>query len=110
MEEIELVGLPKDCVVYWSHLYVDTSQHICDEDITYIKLSNGITIDAGQYGDPSFFKVVVVPVNDNGWIEIESVICRTTQEVAFAIVKLANKYMDEWYVNIANSFGTKNDP
>jgi hypothetical protein len=99
MKTIELVGLPEDCFVYWSELYENTEDHICDEDITYIKLSNGIIIDAGQYGDLSFFKVEVVS-DVEGWDVFESVVCRTTQEVAIEIVRLANKYMDEWYSNV----------
>lgn len=103
---IELLGLPNDCKVMWHSLEIDSEDHIHDEDITYIILKNGVQIDAGQYGmpDQSCFEVNVVSQTKDpqGWKVVENSICRTTQEVANEIVRLANKYNDEWYANVAS--------
>lgn len=105
MKIIKLVGLPSTCSVVWSHLYENSDHHINDEDIVWINLNNGIMIDAGQYGkDPSFFKVEVVPENDE-WESLETSICKTTSEVASEITRLANKFSDKWYANILKSIG-----
>jgi hypothetical protein len=102
LELIELTGLPVDCRTHWSTIYADSENHIHDEDMIHVVLSNGVVIDAGQYGEEPFFKVVVVPANSKEWFEAERVICRTTQEVANEVVRLANKYTDPWYANVVN--------
>lgn len=107
--ELQLVGLPEGTNVMWNNLCINSDDHIHDQDITWIKLSTGVCIDAGQYGTPSFFKVVVVAGGDN-WDEVEEIICRTTQEVAAEVVRLAHKYTDPWYAAVARRHETKREP
>lgn len=108
---IELVGLPPTATIYSVNICENSEDHIHDQDMAWIQLANGIHIDAGQYGTPPFFRVVVVPP-DCEWEPVEESLCRTTQEVAAEFVRLANKYDDEWYATLAKRLGTprQDDP
>lgn len=99
--------LPSGSKIIWCRIYKDIKEHIYDEDMVYIKLKNDIVIDAGQYGpfENSFFCVSVISPNDEkAWKPIESSYCKTTQEVAEEIVRLSNKYSDNWYAELAKNF------
>lgn len=99
-ELIELVGLPEGCTVHWSRLHKSQENHVYNEDMVYITLKNGLTVDAGQYGRVPFFNVMVIS-GENWDAPVENCICQTTQEVADSIIRLANKYSEEWFSNIA---------
>lgn len=108
---IELIGLPP-CEIKWSNI-PENADGWTDQDMVWIILPNGISIDAGEHGYHNgyedheivrflFFRVDVVPKleDDEDWYSFESSFCRTTQELAQEVVRLANKYSDPWYANL----------
>ncbi len=99
-----LNGLPPNAVIKWNKLYKDTTLHVGDEDIVYIDLGNSIKIDAGQYSELGFFRVAVINAKLGNWSSIESSISLNTHDVAVDIVRLAKKYSDQRFVEIAGLF------
>lgn len=97
--KIKLVGLPHDCHAGRIEVKIE-EDGMYHEDIFQITLKNGIVVDAGQYGINKFFNVMVISKSD--WNHpVESCICKTIQDMADTTVKLANKYNEEWYGQIA---------
>lgn len=91
-DQIYLRNLPTSTKIHWATIYKDYTAHIHDGDMVWIELPNGNIIDAGQYGDPPFFEVRVIPQNGSFDEPIEAIKTETTKELAELIVKLAHKH------------------
>ena len=106
----ELTGLPAGANTNGTpQIFMDSSEHICDEDIAQITLANGIVIDAGQYGhEPSLFRTVVCAPCGH-WHVIESSLAKDTEDMVADIVRLAHKYDGGWYADVAILMGSECD-
>lgn len=110
MAKIELGILPENTIVHWNNMDTEAELRTYnDEDMVWISLPNGISIDAGQYGHPSFFKVSVVGPSEIEWYPFEESICKTVQEVSNEITRLANKYTDKWFADLCLHYTKEND-
>ena len=93
--------LPEKTELHWNHLY-NTEGMTLDQDALWLELSNGIGIDAGAYGRrDKLLRVDVVYCHYGSWESIEHSLCRSTEEIAREVERLANKYLDSFLLERA---------